>query len=381
MFVVGIVILCLGAIVGGTFLWALLSTGYSQLARVLIWWESDTDDWKRFPSRPVLAGPEPVNFAAAESSPLAEAKINGTIPLGQFLAEKNTTAFIVLHGDQILYEGYFNGSSRQATQTSFSVAKTFTATLVGIAIDEGFIAGLDEPITTYIPELIQKDTRFGDITIRHLVTMSSGIRYQAYRSPWADNTTTYYAPNLRAAALRTKIEEPPGIEFLYNNYNPLLIGIIVERATGMSVSGYLQFRLWQPMGAEADGSWSLDGKRSGFEKMESGINGRAIDFIKLGWLFLNNGRNGEHQVVSRNWVEESTREDTATDPAAEYQYGWWVDVGKDSYYAEGHHCQFIYVYPAAQIVIVRMGRNCGGIYWTGFLGSMAQTLRRQLAAE
>ena len=170
----GIVAACLVTIAGGTFVWALLSTGISQLARVIVWRESDTDDWNRFPSRPMLASLQPTQFVAAESSPLKEAKINGTVPLDQFLEEKNTTAFIVLHGDKILYEGYFNGSSREAIQTSFSVAKTFTAALVGIAIDEGYIAGLDEPMTTYIPELVQEDARFGDITIRHLVTMSSG---------------------------------------------------------------------------------------------------------------------------------------------------------------------------------------------------------------
>lgn len=310
---------------------------------------------------------------------MTDAKVNGTIPLEQFLEESDTTALIVLHGDEIIYEGYFNGSTREATQTSFSVAKSFTTTLVGIAIDEGFIATLDDAVTKYIPELAQRDPRFAEITLRHLVTMSSGLRYKAYRSPWADNTTTYYSPNLRAAALRTSVEEPSGVRFQYNNYNPLLLGMILERATGMPVAEYLQSRLWQPMGAEGDASWSLDSRRSGFEKMESGINGRAIDFAKLGWAFLNGGRNGGRQIVSSAWVDEATRLDTTSDPAAEYQYGWWVDVENNSYYAEGHLCQFIYVYPAAQLVLVRMGRDCGGIYWTGLLGEMAQTLGRQLS--
>jgi CubicO group peptidase (beta-lactamase class C family) len=331
----------------GLYLWALTTTDSSQLARGLIWGDSDFDDWKRFPSRPVLADSNPV--------------------------------VIVLHRDNLLYEGYFNGSSREASQTSFSMAKSFASTLVGIAIDEGFIRSLDDPVTAYIPELLEKDKRFGDITIRHLITMSSGIRYRRYFSPWNDAATTYYAPDLRAAALNAKIDEPPGTRFLYNNYNPLLIGIVLERATGMSVSKYLETRLWQPMGAEADGSWSLDSKRSGFEKMESGINGRAIDFAKLGWLFLNGGFIGEHQVVSPSWVEEATRVDTTTDPAADYQYGWHVDVERNSYYAEGHFCQFVYVRPSAELVLVRTGRDCGGVYWTGFLGDMAQTLERQLA--
>lgn len=179
--------------------------------------------------------------------------------------------------------------------------------------------------------------------------------------------------------MNTEIEGPPGRQFLYNDYNPLLIGMVLERATGMTVADYLETRLWHPMGAEADGLWSLDSESAGFEKMQAGINGRAIDFARFGWLFLNEGRNGERQVVPATWVEEATRLDTTNDPAARYQYFWWVDEGRDAYYAEGDFCQFIYVYPAADLVLVRMGRDCGEIYWTGLLGEMAGWLEPQLA--
>jgi CubicO group peptidase (beta-lactamase class C family) len=321
-----------------------------------------------------------VTFAPAET-PIAWAAVEGK-PFATFLEETNTTAFIVLHGDELLYEAYFNGSSREATQTSFSVAKSFASTLIGIAIDEGYVASLADPVTAYVPELLERDERFADITIRHLLTMTSGLRYRESRylwgEPWDDPTTTYYSPDLRSAALRSNIEEAPGTRFLYNNYNPLLIGMVLERATGMPVAEYLETRLWQPMGAEADGSWSLDSERSGFEKMESGINGRAIDFAKFGWIFLNEGRNGEQQVVPAAWVEEATRVDTTTDPVAEYQYFWWVDEERNAYYAEGKYCQFIYVYPDAELVLLRMGRDCGDTYWTGLLGDLAQALRKDL---
>jgi len=370
-------VLTLAVLVGAMFLWAWTATDTSLGARGIMWGDTDVDDWRRFPSRPVHAGAQPVRFEAATPEWLEELKIDDK-PLATYLEETQTTAFIILHGDKLLYEGYFNGSSHEATQTSISVAKSFASTLVGIAIEEGYIASLDDPVTAYIPDLLERDPRFGDITLRHLITMSSGIGFHRTSNPLHDGTKTYYAPDLRALALESKIEEPPGTRFLYNDYNPLLIGMVLERATNMPVSEYLETRLWQPMGAEADGSWSLDSERSGFEKMNGGINGRAIDFAKLGWLFLNKGRNGDRQVVPAAWVKEATRADMTTDPAAHYQYFWWVDPERNAYYAEGNLCQFIYVYPAAELVLVRHGRDCGGTYWTGLLGDIAQWLEPRL---
>ena len=195
----------------------------------------------------------------------------------------------------------------------------------------------------YVPEFLDRDVRFGEITIRHLIAMTSGLAFDEYTSPWDDPTTSHWSPDLRAAALNARIEERPGYRFHCNDYNTILIGMVLERATGMTVSEYLETRLWGPMGAEADARWSLDSVHSGFEQMSVGINARAIDFAKLGWLFLNSGRNGKRQVVPAAWVEEATRMDTTTDPAAGYQYGWWVDVARDgkAFNADGHRGQFI----------------------------------------
>ncbi len=374
----GIVMLALVVAAGGLYVWALTATDTSLVARGITWGDADVDDWQRFPSRPVHASAQPVRFEADTPAWLLDDLKIDDRPLASYLEETNTTAFIILHGDELLYEGYFNGASREATVTSLSVAKSFASTLVGIAIDEGYIGSLEDPVTDYIPELLERDPRFADITIRHLISMASGIGYHESSSPLNDGTRTYYAPDLRAAALESRIEEAPGTRFLYNNYNPLLIGMVLERATGMSMSEYLETRLWQPMGAEADGSWSLDSDRSGFEKMESGINGRAIDFAKLGWLFLNEGRNGDRQVVPTAWVEEATRVDTTTDPSAAYQYFWWIDQERNAYYAEGNFCQFIYVVPDTELVLVRHGKDCGGTYWTGLLGDIADWLGSKL---
>jgi CubicO group peptidase (beta-lactamase class C family) len=370
-------LLTLGVLVGVMVLWAWTATDTSLVARGIVWGDADVDDWQRFPSRTVQASSEPVTFEGATPGWLDDLKIDDK-PLATYLKETHTTAFIILHGDTLLYEGYFNGSGREATQTSFSVAKSFASTLVGIAIEEGFIGSLDDPVTAYIPELLERDPRFGGITLRHLVTMSSGLGFHRSSNPLHDGTKTYYAPDLRALALESRVEEPPGARFWYNDYNPLLVGMVLERATNMSVSEYLETRLWQPMGAQADGSWSLDSERSGFEKMNTGVNGRAIDFAKLGWLYLSEGRNGGRQVVPAAWVEEATRVDTTTDPAAHYQYFWWVDPGHNAYYAEGNMCQYIYVYPGADLVIVRHGIDCGGGWFPGLFGDIAEWIEARL---
>ena len=380
--VVGIGLLAVVAV--GTYLWARTATDSSTVARAVVWLDSDVDDWRRFPFRMVTASPDPVFFSPATTRPEAlqyvVAEEDGREvqrSLDEFMSETGSTAFIALRGDELLYEEYYNGSSREATQTSFSVAKSFASTLLGIAIEEGHVGSVEDPVTEYIPELLDEDERYGDITLRHLVSMSSGLKYRELGLPWSDDSKTYYAPDLRESALSVPVVKKPGEEFLYNNYNPLLLGIVLERATGMTVAEYLETRLWQPMGAEASGSWSLDSEDSSFEKMESGINGRAMDFARFGWLFAHEGRNQDHQVVPEQWIRDATRLDTKTDPAEEYQYFWWVDPERETFYARGNHGQYIYVDPREDIVLVRMGREYGYDDWHGLLAELSD----RIAAE
>ena len=377
-------VLALILIAAGVYGWASMSIDTSLAARGIIWGGSHFDDWKRFPSRVVHASDTPVSFAVEKTDIFDDFTIDGQ-RLETYLEATNTTAFIVLHDDTLLYEGYFNDSSRDATQASLSVAKSFVSTLVGIAIDEGFIASLDEPVTAYIPELLELDSRFEAITLRDLIMMTSGLRFERDDSnPFSDDFITSHSPNMRQAALNSEIVSAPGERYHYNDYNPLLIGMVLERATGISVSEYLETRLWGPMGAEGDGSWDLDSERSGFERMSVGINGRAIDFAKLGWLFLHGGKAGARQVVPQAWVKQVTLARDAIytgrgEHSNYYQNYWVLDVENEAYYAEGNFCQFIYVYPAADLVLVRHGSDCGGTYWTGLLGDIALEIEKRMS--
>ena len=371
-------------------------------SRIVAWREADFHDFERFPSRPVPAGSDKFSFESAPENPpeylrtvtyhrdapdpktLRESmattldSVGGmevTEPLDKFLEDTDTSAFLVIRDDTLLYEGYFNGYDRTSTQTSFSVAKSFVSALVGIAIQEGHIGSVDDPIIEYIPEL--KGPGMEEITIRHLLTMSSGLKYSGEGGgggPLGDDAKTYYDPNLRDLALTVEPEVEPGRRWEYNNYHPLLLGMILERATDRPVATYLSQKIWRPLGMEADGSWSLDSEASAFEKMESGINARAIDFAKFGRLYLNRGEWNGEQVVPASWVEQSTRVDTTSDPADFYQYFWWVDVvepERGRFLARGNLGQFVYVAPDKDLVIVRFGESFGYNHWPEVLRSIA----------
>jgi CubicO group peptidase (beta-lactamase class C family) len=354
------------------------------VVRVLAWGESDIGDYLNgFPSRRLRASPTPFEFTLEPAEDVVRAAFESALDVADFdafLAGAGTQAFIVIKGDRIVYEQYFNGSERGSMLTSFSVAKSFVSTLVGIAIDEGHIA-VDDPITDYLPELLERDEAFRRITIRDLLLMAGGLDFQELRW-WLfngdDPLTTYYPDQREISLNNTHIVDPPGGYFLYNKYHPQLLGMILERATDVSVTEFTQTRLWDPLGMEYDGAWALDSTNSGFEKMEAGLNARAIDYAKLGRLILNDGNWDGTRVISADWVAESTSLDPATHTPSYYAASFGPDIynGGSGYYkymwygklrgdgppdiaAEGDHGQIIYISPANDVIIVRNGTRFG----------------------
>lgn len=394
----GLVAVVIGSLV-------VLSALYSPVyvLRCVLWLEADVADHTRFPARQVAAAEEAFDFAAPADAEASAASVRAALESDAavggdaeaFLAETGTQAFIVIRDDEILYERYFGDFVGDSIATSFSTAKSYVSALVGIAIEEGAIDSVDDPITDYLPELLGRDAAFGDITVRDLLDMTSGIRYEENGLPWGDDALTYYFDDLRGLALeRTEIAEPAGQRWHYANHNPLLLGLILERTTGMPVADYLASRLWERTGTEFDASWSLDSE-DGFEKMESGINARPIDFAKLGRLYLDGGRWDDRQVVPADWVAASTDPDAAAESTAptgrypadfEQDYGtisheryWWRIARSDGTHAFstlGNHGQFIYVDPETRLIVVRNGERYGvdAFEWFRIFDALAQEL-------
>lgn len=346
--------------------------------RILRYGQSDTQDYKIFPTRSIENGATPSLLPQGEQDIPHEVEYpyNGGTrkeTLDDLLKRTDTKAFLILKDDQIILETYLN-SSRDAINTSFSSAKSFNSALIGAAIADGYIGSVDDPVIKYIPEIAGRG--LDTLTIRDLLLMNAGIRYVEgdelpfYYAPFADDALTYYSANMRKTALSVRASGAPiGKAFHYNNYHPLLEGLIIERTTGMHVAEYLQERFWKPMGAEFPASWSLDSTASGFEKMESGINARAIDFARFGLIFLHNGLWHGAQILPAAWVRESTAPlrpdprtwETMTDwPGYNgyYKYHWWgINNADDTYdfYAHGKYDQIVYVAPRKNVVIVRLG--------------------------
>jgi len=276
------------------------------------------------------------------------------------------------------------------------MAKSFLSALIGIAIDEGYIGNVNDPIIQYIPELSGRG--LDTMTIRHLLTMSSGIRYRESEAvDWlfslSDDTLAYSYPELRSLALNLKHgDELVGAYFYYNDYNPILEGLILERATGMPVSVYLQEEIWKPLGMEYPATWSLDSQASGFEKMATGLNARAMDYARFGRLYLNNGNWNGTQIVPEQWVIDSTTPDsTDTRPwlnftgfpgqKGYYKYHWWGyqrENGLYDYIAWGHLQQLLYIRPDQNLIMVRLGRELGPqVDWGLLLKDLANKLSQQ----
>jgi len=346
--------------------------------RILRYGESDIEDDRIFPERVILNGTATAFIERAGQDTSYEVQYpyaGGTRkePLEALLERTGTRALLILRDDKLIFESYLD-SSAQDVHTSFSAAKSFSSALIGAAIAEGQIESVNDTVVAYIPEIAGRG--LNSLTIRDLLLMNSGIRYQSndeipfYRIPFGDDALTYYPPDLRKVALDVQARaDPVGRAFRYNNYHLLLEGLIIERATGVHVAEYLQEKFWKPMGAEFPASWSLDSKQSGFEKMESGINARAIDYARFGLIFLHDGSWNGVQIIPEDWVREST-EPLRPDPriwesspswpdlGGYYKYHWWGINNPDGsydYFAHGKFDQIIYVAPRRNAVIVRLG--------------------------
>jgi CubicO group peptidase (beta-lactamase class C family) len=344
-----------------------------QVGRFVFYNFADIRDYKKFPSRALTASGQPYTFHTA-TQPKAPKTItikNVEVPFEQYLKDQQTVAFLVIRNDTLLYENYFDGYSRERWVPSFSMAKSFTSILIGCAVEDGLIKSIDEPVSNYIPEL--KPNGFDRVKISHVLQMTSGLEFnESYVNPFGHAASFYYGRNLRKRIPKLQLKSEPGTQFEYQSGNTQLLGLILERALkDQTVTGYFQEKIWTPLNMQYDASWSLDKKKDGLEKTFCCVNATALDFAKIGRLYLNNGQWDGRQLVPAAWVEASTKVDTSEGSASYYQYQWWLPNEKGTFMAQGILGQYIYVNPSKNLIMVRLGKKPGNASWRTIFETMA----------
>lgn len=315
------------------------------------------DEYKIFDNREVKAGTE----SKWTTSPLYNKE---TIPAEsqKKFDTMQTVAFVVLKDGELTHEQYWDGYGEDSYSNSFSMAKTFVSILVGAAIAEGKIKNIDQPVGDFLPEYKVGDK--AKITVRHLLTMSSGIGFdENYVSPIAYPAAAYYGSDLTELTMGYDAAEEPGKIFRYLSGNSELLGFILEKATGKKLSEYMSEKVWQPVGAKNPAYWSLD-HEDGMEKSYCCFNSNARDFARIGQLYLDTGKWNGVQVIPSEYVLASVQVADLVDADGKkidnYGYAWWLIPdykGHSIFYARGILGQYIICIPDKKMVIVRLGKK------------------------
>jgi len=339
-----LVILVLPVLIGKTYLYKAIVYNFAGI-----------DDYSIFDNRSVLAvQPVPWRFSADYG------KVNIPDTLEQYLTKLQSVGLVLVQNREIVVEKYWNGYNDSSLSNSFSVAKSITSLLIGAAIHEGKIASVNDPVGKYLPEFNEGEK--AKVKIVDLLTMSSGSNWnESYANPLSETTELYYGTNVYKTATRVNIVKPPGTYHAYKSGDTQLLGLIVEKATGKSLSVYAAEKIWQPLGAEHAALWSID-KPNGNEKAYCCFNSNARDFARLGQLMLDSGKINGRAVIDSAFFRKSVAPCKIIDennmPCNYYGYQWWIIPGRqDIFYARGILGQYIICIPARNMVIVRLGEK------------------------
>ncbi len=276
-----------------------------------------------------------------------------------FVDSMETTAFLVFKNDSLLFEKYWENTDVETTSNSFSMAKSFTSILIGKAIDEGYIQSVDQKVSDFLPEYAGgMDT---DLTIKNLLQMTSGIPFgESYSSPFGYMARAYYGKNLQEETVKFHVEKTPGTFWIYEGGNTVLLGLILEKATGRTVSDYFFQKIWSCIGAEYNTFWNLD-HAGGLEKTYTGVYATARDYARIGKLYMHDGVWDNDTIISPEYVRQSLAPcnipDSTGTPTSWYGYQWWLGEheGSPLFSARGMRGQYIVVLPEEKLIIVRLG--------------------------
>ena len=307
---------------------------------------ASVDDYSVFEQDTVARGLRTFEFAdAQQKSPLID-----TLKFDIYFSKANTlldltlretmdyidvpSAAIIIQNDTILFEHYSGGWDRDSQSCIFSVTKTVTSLLCGIALKDGYIKSLIDPVTDYIPELKDADPMFSQLKINHLLDMTAGLKFNEDYSwnPFSKMAKLYMGNNTLKVLKSLKFTNTPGENFSYDSATTAILGIVIERATGKPYAQYLSKNVWQPLGMECDALIGLDSKKSHTAKSFAGLTTNVRDLAKIGKLFLNKGIYDGVQIVDSAFVKRCLNTHTAGisgKAQREYSYSWYWGIADE----------------------------------------------------
>ncbi len=293
----------------------------------------------------------------------------GTIDISasekKFIKKFKPASFLITKGDEIIYESYWNSHDKDKLGNSFSMAKSIVALLIGVAIEDGLIKNIDEPVSNYLDEFNDQDK--SEITIRHILTMSSGLSWtEKYVNPFSNVAELYYSTKVRDLCTKNRIvESSPGQIFDYKSGDTQVLMYIIQSATGKNVSDYASEKIWSKIGAESDAKWSLVGDKNSEEKSFCCVYGTSRDFARLGRLINQNGKwNGEQLIDAQFILDFKTPaplKNKFGKDNNDYGFQYWIYTGLpyEVTYFRGILGQYIISIPEHDLVIVRTGTGVG----------------------
>jgi len=278
--------------------------------------------------------------------------------LNDVLERFNTSSFVVIKNDELVFEKYWENSLTDNNKSnSFSMAKSILSLLVGCAIDDGYVSGLDMPVKSVFPELSYYEGG-RDVTIGDLLNMTAGLDWkESYYNPFGITARFYYTKDLTDLVLNFKFNSEPGKKYVYQSGATQLASIMLDSLlikNETNLSEYASNRFWKKIGAEESALWSLD-RFGGVEKGFCCFHSNALDFAKIGRLFLNRGYFKNQQVISSSYFRKIKKPTVCN----YYSYGWWLtNINNfDVFYMRGFKGQYVAVVPDKNIIVVRLGRN------------------------
>ena len=309
----------------------------------------------------------PMPLPRSASTPPYQWRLDGnTVSIDDYFKRQPVMAVLIAKDGVIQYERYQYGLSAQHRYLSNSMAKSFTSLAMGFALNEGKVFSLDALTQAYVPEL--RGTAYGETTLRNLMRMGSGVKFSETYKPDDDSTRFRDARNrvgvVQASKLFNDREVPQGSRFNYASIEPALIGAVLKAATGESVTGYLEQRLWQAIGAEGAARWELD--RTGLELTQCCITALPHDYLRLGIVLANDGQRPENgrQVIPRDYLLESTDWHRAESPfrpqppgTGYSNYFWLQGSAARRFVLLGVHGQAIFVDPANKLVMLHLAAS------------------------